>query len=554
MKNKIKKTSIRIFVGISILFTIAFTTDNYFEISKNLDIFATLYREINLFYVDETEPGKLMKTGIDAMLKSLDPYTVFIPESKIEDYKFMTTGQYGGIGAIIQKRDEYVMVAEPYEGWPAQKAGLIAGDIIIKINGKSTKGLNTEQVREMLVGQPGTDVELTVKRQDKEIQVKLIREEIKIKDVPYYGMVNETTGYIKLNGFTETAAQEVKDAFTTLKAKGMEKLIFDLRGNGGGLLNEAVKIVGFFVDKGTTVVSTKGKIKEWDKVYKTPNTPLDKDMPLVVLIDKYSASASEIVSGSLQDLDRSVIVGENSFGKGLVQQVKDLSYNSKLKLTVAKYYTPSGRCIQKLDYSNKDEKGEAQEVPDSLIHEFETLKSHRKVIDGKGISPDVKVEKIKSTKLLESLVANFVIFDFATAYYFQHDSIPSPEKFNISDSEYNQFVDYVKNKKIDYKTATEKELEKLKKIAKEENFEEDVADELSKLEEELKKHKNDDIYEYKNDIKLFLENEIVGRYYYQTGQIRASLVKDPVLKKAKEIIADDAQYSAILSGLTENKK
>ncbi len=463
MKNKIKKTSIRIFVGISILFTIAFTTDNYFEISKNLDIFATLYREINLFYVDETEPGKLMKTGIDAMLKSLDPYTVFIPESKIEDYKFMTTGQYGGIGAIIQKRDEYVMVAEPYEGWPAQKAGLIAGDIIIKINGKSTKGLNTEQVREMLVGQPGTDVELTVKRQDKEIQVKLIREEIKIKDVPYYGMVNETTGYIKLNGFTETAAQEVKDAFTTLKAKGMEKLIFDLRGNGGGLLNEAVKIVGFFVDKGTTVVSTKGKIKEWDKVYKTPNTPLDKDMPLVVLIDKYSASASEIVSGSLQDLDRSVIVGENSFGKGLVQQVKDLSYNSKLKLTVAKYYTPSGRCIQKLDYSNKDEKGEAQEVPDSLIHEFETLKSHRKVIDGKGISPDVKVEKIKSTKLLESLVANFVIFDFATAYYFQHDSIPSPEKFNISDSEYNQFVDYVKNKKIDYKTATEKELEKLKK-------------------------------------------------------------------------------------------
>ncbi|HCQ28764.1 MAG TPA: peptidase S41 [Flavobacteriales bacterium] len=554
MKNKIKKTSIRIFVGISILFTIAFTTDNYFEISKNLDIFATLYREINLFYVDETEPGKLMKTGIDAMLKSLDPYTVFIPESKIEDYKFMTTGEYGGIGAIIQKRDEYVMVAEPYEGWPAQKAGLIAGDIIIKINGKSTKGLNTEQVREMLVGQPGTDVELTVKRQDKEIQVKLIREEIKIKDVPYYGMVNETTGYIKLNGFTETAAQEVKDAFTTLKAKGMEKLIFDLRGNGGGLLNEAVKIVGFFVDKGTTVVSTKGKIKEWDKVYKTPNTPLDKDMPLVVLIDKYSASASEIVSGSLQDLDRSVIVGENSFGKGLVQQVKDLSYNSKLKLTVAKYYTPSGRCIQKLDYSNKDEKGEAQEVPDSLIHEFETLKSHRKVIDGKGISPDVKVEKIKSTKLLESLVANFVIFDFATAYYFQHDSIPSPEKFNISDSEYNQFVDYVKNKKIDYKTATEKELEKLKKIAKEENFEEDVADELSKLEEELKKHKNDDIYEYKNDIKLFLENEIVGRYYYQTGQIRASLVKDPVLKKAKEIIADDAQYSAILSGLTENKK
>jgi carboxyl-terminal processing protease len=553
MKNKIKKTSIKIVVAISVLFTIAFTTDNYFEISKNLDIFATLYREINLFYVDETEPGKLMKTGIDAMLKSLDPYTVFIPESKIEDYKFMTTGQYGGIGAIIQKRDDYVMVSEPYEGWPAQKAGLLAGDIIIKIDGKSTKGLTTEQVRERLVGQPGTPVELTVLRQGKEMQVKLNREEIKIKDVPYYGMIDEKTGYIKLTGFTETAAQEVKDAFNDLKAKGMENLIFDLRGNGGGLLNEAVKIVGFFVDKGTTVVSTKGKIKEWDKVYKTPNPPLDKNIPLVVLIDKYSASASEIVSGSLQDLDRAVIVGENSFGKGLVQQVKDLSYNSKLKLTVAKYYTPSGRCIQKLDYSNKDEKGEAQEVPDSLIHEFETLKNHRKVIDGKGISPDVEVGKIKSTKLLESLVANFVIFDFATAYYFQHDSIPAPAKFFISDAEYDEFVKFAEDKKIDYKTATEKELEKLKKIAKDENFDEDLADEFVQLEEELKKHKNDDIFEYKDDIKLFLENEIVGRYYYQTGQIEASLVKDPVLNKAKEIIANTEQYSAILSGLTEKK-
>ena len=554
MNKKIKRITVRSIIAISVLFTIAFTTDNYFEISKNLDIFATLYREINLFYVDETEPGKLMKTGIDAMLKSLDPYTVFIPESKIEDYKFMTTGQYGGIGAIIQKRDDYVMVAEPYEGWPAQKAGLIAGDIIIKIDGKSTKGLNTEQVRELLIGQPGTSVEVTIKRKNEEKTVKLIREKIKIKDVPYYGMVNKTTGYIKLTGFTETAAQEVKDAFTNLKSKGMQKLIFDLRGNGGGLLNEAVKIVGIFVEKGTTVVSTKGKIKEWDKVYKTPTAPLDKDIPLVVLIDKYSASASEIVSGSLQDLDRAVIVGENSFGKGLVQQVKDLSYNSKLKITVAKYYTPSGRCIQKLDYSNKNEKGEAQEVPDSLIHTFETLKSHRKVIDGKGITPDIKVEKMKPSKLLESLVANFVIFDFSTAYYFQHGSIPAPEKFSLSDKEYDDFVNYVKTKKIDYKTATEKELEKLKKVAEKENFDDDLADELSRLEEELRKHKNDDIYTYKKDIQLFLENEIVGRYYYQTGQIKASLVKDPVLKKAEEIITDQTQYSAILSGLSENKK
>ncbi len=554
MKKRMKKIILKAAIPVVLLTTVAFTVDNYFEISKNLDIFATLYREINLFYVDETEPGKLMKTGIDAMLKSLDPYTVYIPESKIEDYKFMTTGQYGGIGAIIQKRDKYVMVAEPYEGWPAQKAGLLAGDIIIEINGKSTKGLNTEQVREMLVGQPGTDVELTIKRQDKTQTVKLTREKIKIKDVPYFGMVDDHTGYIKLTGFTETAAQEVKTAFTGLKEKGMKRLIFDLRGNGGGLLNEAVKIVGFFVDKGTTVVSTKGKIKDWDKVYKTPMPPLDKDIPIIVLIDKYSASASEIVSGSLQDLDRAVIVGENSFGKGLVQQVKDLSYNSKLKLTVAKYYTPSGRCIQKLDYSHKNEKGEAQAVPDSLIHEFETLKYHRKVIDGKGISPDVKVEKMKANKLLESLVANFVIFDFASAYYFQHDSIASPEKFTLSGDEYQAFVDFVKTKKINYKTETEKLLEKLKKSAEKENFKDDLEDEIKQLEAELQQHKNDDIFTYKEDIKLFLENEIVGRYYYQTGQIKASLVKDPVLQEAKKIIADETQYNNILSGLVEKNK
>ncbi len=554
MKKRMKKLILKAAIPVVLLTTVAFTVDNYFEISKNLDIFATLYREINLFYVDETEPGKLMKTGIDAMLKSLDPYTVYIPESKIEDYKFMTTGQYGGIGAIIQKRDKYVMVAEPYEGWPAQKAGLLAGDIIIEINGKSTKGLNTEQVREMLVGQPGTDVELTIKRQDKTQTVKLTREKIKIKDVPYFGMVDDHTGYIKLTGFTETAAQEVKTAFTGLKEKGMKRLIFDLRGNGGGLLNEAVKIVGFFVDKGTTVVSTKGKIKDWDKVYKTPMPPLDKDIPIIVLIDKYSASASEIVSGSLQDLDRAVIVGENSFGKGLVQQVKDLSYNSKLKLTVAKYYTPSGRCIQKLDYSHKNEKGEAQVVPDSLIHEFETLKYHRKVIDGKGISPDVKVEKMKANKLLESLVANFVIFDFASAYYFQHDSIASPEKFTLSGDEYQAFVDFVKTKKINYKTETEKLLEKLKKSAEKENFKDDLEDEIKQLEVELQQHKNDDIFTYKEDIKLFLENEIVGRYYYQTGQIKASLVKDPVLQEAKKIIADETQYNNILSGLVEKNK
>lgn len=364
------------------LFFAGIKSSEYFEISKNLDIFASVVRELNNYYVDPIKPGELIKNGIDAMLEKLDPYTVYISEAEIEDYKIMTTGHYGGIGSVIQQRDGYIMIVQPYENSPAVKAGLMAGDLIVEVNGISTKGKSIDEVRNILMGQPGTTVTLKVKRpfKEEEFMVDVLREDVKIKDVPYAGMIQNGIGYIKLNSFTETASKELKEAFLELKEKqGMKALVIDLRNNGGGLLREAVAIVNFFIDKGKTVVMTKGKLEEWDKVHKTTSVPLDKDIPLVILVNENSASASEIVAGALQDYDRAVLIGKNTFGKGLVQNIVPLSYNAQLKVTVAKYYIPSGRCIQKIDYSHKDENGEPLPVPDSLKRKFNTLYSKRPV-------------------------------------------------------------------------------------------------------------------------------------------------------------------------------
>ncbi|MFT7154623.1 MAG: carboxyl-terminal processing protease, partial [Alteromonas macleodii] len=389
--------------------------DSYFEISKNLDIFITLFKELNLYYVDETQPGDLVEKGIDGMLLSLDPYTTYIPETDIEDYRFMTTGQYGGIGALIRKKDSLVVVAEPYEGFPAMKAGLLAGDEILEVNGQSIEGKSTGDISSFLKGQPQTEVKMKIKRfgVDKPFDVTIQREEIQIKSVPYLGMLNDEVGYLNLSSFTDNCSQDVKDAVVELKGKGMKKLVLDLRGNPGGLLKEAVALSNLFVPRGEMIVSTKGKVKEWNKDYKAAQAPLDKDMPLAVLVSRGSASASEIVSGVIQDLDRGVIIGQRTFGKGLVQTTRPLSYNSQLKVTTAKYYIPSGRCIQALDYSNRNDDGSVGKVPDSLITKYET-KAGRTVFDGGGINPDVEVKPMPLSDIAFNLGLKMLYFDFAT--------------------------------------------------------------------------------------------------------------------------------------------
>ena len=542
-------------VAIGSVFSLAFN-DDYFEISKNLDIYATLFRELNIYYVDETNPGELVKTSIDKMLQSLDPYTNYIPESDIEDYRFMTTGQYGGIGSLIKKQGEFVVIAEPYEGFPAHKAGLMAGDKILKVDGKEAQGKTSSQLSKILKGQPGTEVKLLVEREGvaEPFEKVLVREEVKINDVPYHGMVSNKVGYIKLNSFTQTASKEVKDAFRdlTTENEGMEAVILDLRGNGGGLLRESVNIVNMFVEKGQEVVFTRGKVKEWDRSHKALNSPTDLEIPLVVLIDGGSASASEIVSGTLQDLDRAVLVGTNSFGKGLVQQTRNLSYNAKLKVTVAKYYIPSGRCIQRLDYSHKKD-GKAEAIPDSLIGEFKT-QNGRPVIDGKGIFPDVEVDEGMYADITAALVTKNVIFDYATQYRLTHESIAKPEEFHLTDADYEAFVAYVNTKDYSYTTESEELLKELRTAAKEDQYLDELETEIKTLEDKLASHKSDDLMKFKDEIIKLLENEIVSRYYFQHGRIEASLSKDPKVIKAIEILEDRPTYDSILAGTYEASK
>ncbi len=549
MNRRIKKAAIICALSASAVIGIFAATpkDNFFEISKNLEIFATLYRELNIFYVDDVQPGDLMKTGIDAMLESLDPYTNYITESQIEDYRFMTTGEYGGIGSLIRTIDGEVYISEPYEGFPAQKVGLKAGDKILMIDGKKVADKDQEEISQLLKGQSGTSLVITYQRAGVVDEVTLDREEIKIPDVPYYGMLDDEIGYIRLNSFTQTASRAVKDAFKELKEeKGMKELVFDLRGNGGGLLKESVNIVNFFVPKGSEVVSTKGKISEWDQNYKALNEPLDTLMPLVILVDQGSASASEIVSGAIQDLDRGVVIGNRTFGKGLVQQTRDLQYNSKLKVTVAKYYIPSGRCIQKLDYSHKDLNGEAEEVPDSLLKVFETANG-REVIDGRGIDPDIEIEDREMPHIILSLVAENLFFQYATDYSSKHESIDEPAKFDLTDEEYAEFVAYLNGKDYHYTTDTEKELEKLVKIAKQEKYWGMASAEFDGLEEALHTKKKDDLNIFREDIEAILENEIVSRYYYQSGRIESTLASDDAIASAKEVLTDKAKYNAVLS-------
>ncbi|MGZ2369132.1 S41 family peptidase [Ancylomarina sp. YFZ004] len=518
-----------------------------FEISKNLNIYHTLFRELNMFYVDEIDSGDLIKKSMDAMLSSLDPYTTYIPESEMEDFKLMTTGEYAGIGSLISKHGDDIIVAEPYKDLPADKAGLKAGDVFVEINGIKINKKKTSDVSNLLKGQANKPLIITVRRPGvkKLIEKEVIRAEIQLKSVPYYGMLKDSIGYINLNQFTNKASGEVSNALRELKEQKAKSIILDLRGNPGGLLDQSVKIVNLFVEKGENIVSTKGKVSQWDKTYKAETVPMDTEIPIAILVSRGSASASEIVSGAIQDLDRGVIVGQRTFGKGLVQTTRNLSYNSKLKVTTAKYYIPSGRCIQALDYSHRNEDGSVGKVPDTLTSEFKT-KNGRKVRDGGGILPDVKVKMDLFSSLSVGLIRKFKIFDYATLYANKHAEIADANSFELSDKDYEDFKQFLNSEKFEYKSETTEILKALKKAAKEEKYYKIAKEEFDGISSKLMPNLDRDLKMFEKEIKSLLAHEIVKRYHYQIGGILYALKDDKVLKEAMTILKDQKKYNEIL--------
>ena len=561
LKDMLKRYVKRFFISAAVLVIavtvfVGFKDGDDFNIAKSLDIYYSLFRDVNIYYVDETNPEKMVENSIKSMLDELDPYTVYIPERDMDDFTFMTTGKYGGIGALIRNNGEYPIIAQPYKNFPADKSGLKAGDKILEIDGKSTKDFKIDEVSERLKGIPQTKLKILIERpySNEKIEKELVRQEIKISSVPYYGVVDDGIGYIRVTKFTPDVASQVKDALRNLKADNqITSLVLDLRGNPGGLLIEAPKLCNIFVEKGEEIVSTKGKVKKWNQTLKTTSAGYDTEIPLVVLVSRGSASASEIVAGALQDLDRAVILGQRTFGKGLVQTTIPLSYNSQLKVTTAKYYIPSGRCVQALDYSNRNEDGSVGHIPDSLISEFAT-KNGRKVYDGGGVIPDIKVEAEDVSQLSINLITQSVIFDYATKFAFENPTIPSVKDFNITDDIYTDFTAFALEDSFKYESRSEKELMELEKIAKREKYYDIAQAEFKKLEEKLTNNKEKDLKSFKKEIVQFLRDEIVGRYYYESGQIKTNLKDDKQLFKAIEILKDKNEYKSILSPEFENKQ
>ncbi len=547
MRKKIIITGILV-----LLLSAGFTTirNKDLEIVKNLDIYCTLFRELNMFYVDETSPEELVTTSINAMLNSLDPYTTYIPEKEMDVFKFQTTGEYGGIGSLIRSMDGQIIIADPYEEFPAAKSGLRAGDILLEVSGKETSGMNISEVSDLLKGAPGTVLKIKAKRPYKEevLDFSLKREKIVITNVPYHGMLSEHTGYIRLSNFTTNASAEVKKAYLDLKKNdSFNRLVLDLRSNPGGLMIEAVRTCNLFIDKGELIVSTRGKVKKWDSEYKTTEQALDTEIPIVVLINRGSASASEIVAGAMQDLDRAVVIGQRTFGKGLVQTTRPLKYNAQLKVTTAKYYIPSGRCIQALDYTNRNEDGSVGVIPDSLISEYET-RNGRLVYDGGGIRPDIEVVPEKMSEITLRLYTENMYFDYATKYRNTEDSIENPGVFELSDLEYEAFKDFVARKDFEYETASEKALSTLIEKAKSEKYYQLAEEEFEALKERLSHNNMRDMETFREEIQQILEEEIVGRYYYQSGRIKKQIRDDIQLDKALEVISNTAQVQNILNG------
>jgi len=549
-----KKRSFRLVIIAAFLITagtsVAFLSTQEtrdFRIAKNLDIFFTLFRELNTFYVDELNPDKLVKTGIDNMLKTLDPYTVYYPESEGDEVVFMKTGKYGGIGSLVRGNGDYVVISLVYKGFPADIAGIKPGDILKKADGVSLKGYPTEKVSEKLKGNPGTVIKLTVERNGAEIEIPVKREKIAVPPVPYYGMLDENTGYIRFTNFTQDCSEDVKNALVALKARNPRQIILDLRGNPGGLLTEAVDIVNLFVGPGYEIVRTKGKVAQFEETFKTTRAAVDENIPLAVIINRGSASASEIVAGAIQDLDRGIIVGQRSYGKGLVQITRPLSYNTQLKVTSAKYYIPSGRCIQALDFSHPNEDGSVGIIPDSLISEFRT-KNGRIVKDGGGIKPDIEVVPVQLSQVAAELYIRNYIFDFANRYYWTHPAVTSLSQFSFTDQDFSEFRSFLESRKFSYKTNTEESLSELIANARREKYYDLHKDLFMNLEKELNHTLDQDLVTFRTEITELLEDEILSRYFYEEGSIEWSLKTDEQVKKAIEILNNRNNYNSILQG------
>jgi carboxyl-terminal processing protease len=533
-------------VLVSVLLAAGIPSDNgnkYFEISKNIEIFANTYKELNTYYVDDLDPGKLMRVGIDAMVNSLDPFTNYISENDIEGYRLLTEGKYNGIGAQSRPINNYITITELYQGQPADKAGLKIADQIIAVDGKDAKGKSLDELNEILRGFPGTAVELTIRRPGKtaDFKVMLTREEVDVPNVPYHSMVSNDIGYVTLTTFTRDAGRNVANAVKELKEKNpnLKGIIFDLRDNGGGLLNEAVNVANVFIPKNELVVTTKGKVKEWDRSFKTLNSSVDEKIPLAVIIDKGSASASEIVCGVMQDYDRGVLLGQRSYGKGLVQNTRDVGYNAKVKLTTAKYYIPSGRCIQSVEYQN----GEPVNIADNKRTPFKT-RSGRTVLDGGGVKPDILLEHPEDNPIVKALINQELLFEYVTQYTLQHPTIAEPQDFHFT--EFDNFVKYVENRNFSYETDSEKILKQLKEKALKDGLALDA--EIKALENKIKLEKKTDITKLKAGLTDLIEKEIVGRYHYQTGKIKIGLRNDKEIEEAIKILRDNAQYQKVLKG------